>query len=63
MELSPIFMFLVVILIVSVKQINQYERGVKFRLGKYIGMMEPGWHIVYPLIEGFRKVDIRVNLL
>lgn len=61
MELSPIFMFLVVILIVSVKQINQYERGVKFRLGKYIGMMEPGWHIVYPLIEGFRKVDIRVK--
>ena len=49
------------ILLASIKQINEYERGVKFQFGKYISIMEPGWRIVIPIIQSYQKVDIRVK--
>lgn len=51
----------VALVLVSIKQINQYERGVKFTFGKYAGIMEPGWRIVWPIIQFYRKVDMRVK--
>lgn len=51
------------VLLVSIKQINEYERGVKFLFGKYSGIMEPGWRIVWPIIESYQKVDIRVKVV
>ena len=51
----------VFVLIASIKQINEYERGVKFQIGKYIGIMEPGWRIVIPIFQTYQKVDIRVK--
>lgn len=54
--LLPLF-----VLLVSIKQINQYERGILFTLGKYTGIMEPGWRIVWPIIQGFKRVDIRTK--
>jgi regulator of protease activity HflC (stomatin/prohibitin superfamily) len=56
-----IIVVIVVILMVSITQINQYERGVKFQLGKFIGVVEPGWRIVIPVIQSLAKVDIRVK--
>jgi regulator of protease activity HflC (stomatin/prohibitin superfamily) len=53
-----VFIFLV---LSSIKQINQYERGIRFAFGKYVGMMEPGWRIVWPIIQGFQRVDIRTK--
>ena len=50
---------LLLLLFYSVKQVNQYERGVKFRFGKYVGLMNPGWRIVIPVIESWAKIDIR----
>ena len=47
------------IILVSLKVINQYERGVKFTLGKYSGIMEPGLRLVFPLIQSYRRVDVR----
>jgi regulator of protease activity HflC (stomatin/prohibitin superfamily) len=59
---SLFFIFLVVvILLVSIRQINQYERGVLFTLGKFSGMMEPGWRLVLPIIQSYQKVDIRTK--
>lgn len=52
---------LLFILLISIKQINQYERGVKFTFGRYSGMIEPGWRIVFPLIQSYQKVDIRTK--
>lgn len=49
------------IVVISIRQINQYQRGVKFTLGKYTGIMEPGWRLVWPIIQTYRKVDIRVK--
>ncbi len=52
---------IIFIFLISIKQINQYQKGVKFKLGKYIGLMEPGWRLVWPIVESYRKVDLRVK--
>jgi regulator of protease activity HflC (stomatin/prohibitin superfamily) len=52
---------IVFIVLISIKQINQYQKGVKFMLGKYIGLMEPGWRIVIPIIQFYQKIDLRVK--
>ena len=47
----------------SLKQINQYERGVKFTLGKFSKVMEPGINFVCPIFQSYRKVDIRTKVV
>jgi len=49
------------IILISIKQINQYQKGVKFMLGKYIGTMGPGWRLVFPIVQSYQKVDLRVK--
>lgn len=55
-----LFPILVVILI-SIRQVNQYQRGVKFTIGKYTSTAEPGWRLVIPVFQSMTKVDIRVK--
>ena len=52
---------LVIILFSSIKQVNEYERGVLFRFGKFAKILNPGWNVVLPIIESFRKIDIRTK--
>jgi hypothetical protein len=59
--LYSIIPFAIVLLIVSIKQVNQYERGVKFTLGRFTGLVDPGWRLVLPIIQSMRKVDIRTK--
>ena len=47
----------------SLKQINQYERGIKFTLGKFSKIMEPGLNLVWPIFQSYRKVDIRTKVV
>jgi regulator of protease activity HflC (stomatin/prohibitin superfamily) len=49
------------VVIISIRQINQYEKGVLFTLGKFTSAMEPGWRIVWPIIQNYQKVDIRIK--
>lgn len=49
------------ILLSSIKQIDEYERGVKFTTGKFNKMMDPGWRLVLPIFQSFKKVDIRTK--
>jgi len=49
------------IIIASIRQINQYERGVRFTLGKFSSLMEPGWRLVLPVVQMYQKVDIRTK--
>ncbi len=49
------------LLVIFVKQINQYERGVMFTFGKFAGIKEPGWRIVIPVFQSMKKVDIRTK--
>ena len=58
-----IIIFVVVILFASVKQISEYERGVKFTCGKFSSIMEPGWRMVFPIFQSFKKIDIRTKVI
>ncbi len=39
--------------------IRQYERGVKFRLGRYVGTKAPGLAFLIPIVDRIQKVDMR----
>ncbi len=56
-----IFTFFILLVLSSIKQVNQYERGVKFTFGKFSSVMNPGWRIVWPVFQTYQKVDIRVK--
>lgn len=60
--LSLLFFGGIFLILISLKQINQYERGIKFTMGKYTGMLEPGWRIVWPIFETYQKVDTRTKV-
>lgn len=49
------------IIIISIRQVNQYQRGVTFLFGKYTKTKEPGWRLIFPIIQQMTKVDIRVK--
>ncbi|MBU1092706.1 slipin family protein [Patescibacteria group bacterium] len=51
----------VLIVLASIKQINQYQQGLRFTLGKFTGLMKPGWRLVWPIIQFYKKVDMRVK--
>ena len=59
--LITVAIVIAVIILVSIRQVNQYERGVKFMLGKYVGTKQPGWRLIIPIFQSMRKVDIRVK--
>ncbi len=50
-----------IIVLMSIKQVNEYERGVKFSLGKFTKILTPGWKLVLPIFQSYKKVDIRTK--
>ncbi len=61
-ELIIIGLVIFVLFILSgIKQIMEYERGLKFTLGKYSGDMTPGLNIVVPIFQSYERIDIRVK--
>ena len=57
-----LLIFLVIILLLrSIRQINEYERGVLFRFGKFKRILNPGWRLIFPIIDSMKKVDIRTK--
>ncbi len=56
-----VLIFLVAFFVAVIKQINQYERGVQFTMGRFSGIMQPGWRIIIPVFQTFQKVDMRTK--
>jgi len=54
-------LFIITYALVSLRQINEYERGVKFTFGKFSKVMQPGWRIVWRPFQFYKKVDMRVK--
>lgn len=50
---------IVVLLILSIRIVTEYDRGVIFRLGKYVGVRGPGLILLIPLLEQMVKVTLR----
>ncbi|HDZ86055.1 MAG TPA: slipin family protein, partial [Candidatus Moranbacteria bacterium] len=59
--MTIVIIIAVFIILISIKQINQYQKGVRFTLGKFTGIMEPGWRLIIPIFQSYRKVDMRVR--
>ena len=57
----PLLGIFVFIILISLRQINQYERGVKFIMGRYNKTVDPGWRVVLPIFQTMKKVDIRIK--
>jgi regulator of protease activity HflC (stomatin/prohibitin superfamily) len=58
-----IVIFLIVILASAVKIVQEYERGVIFRLGRLQGAKGPGLFFIIPIVDRMVKVDLRVVTL
>ena len=51
------------VILISLRQINQYERGIKFQFGKFKSIIQPGWRLVFPVVQSMIKIDIRVKVV
>jgi len=56
--LLPLIIF---VILISLKQVNEYERGVVYTMGRFSYVIKPGWKLVIPIFQSFRKVDIRTK--
>ena len=56
--MGVLIFLIIIVLMTSVRQINQYERGILFTCGKFSRVLEPGWRLVLPIFQFFKKVDI-----
>lgn len=52
---------ILVIVLSCLKQVNQWERGVVFTMGRFSYIMQPGWRLLIPIFQTFKKVDIRIK--
>ncbi len=59
--LVTLLIIFLIIAVSSIRQINQYERGILFIMGRYSKVLEPGWHIIWPIFASCRKIDIRTR--
>ncbi len=56
-----IFFILIFFVIPGIRIINQYERGIVLRLGKYRRTLGPGLRLIVPYIDKMTKVDARTT--
>jgi regulator of protease activity HflC (stomatin/prohibitin superfamily) len=63
---GSLFLFLAIVLFFlvlgSIKIIFEYQRGVLFTLGRYSGLINPGFNIIMPKIQRLAIVDLRVEV-
>ncbi len=52
---------IVVLVLISLKQVNEYERGVVYTMGRFSYILGPGWRLIIPIFQSFAKVDIRIK--
>lgn len=58
--LSIFFVLFILFLLSGIRVIYEYKRALKFRFGKYIKILKPGFRWIIPVIETLQVVDIRV---
>ncbi len=58
-----ILVLIVILLLAAIKIVQEYERGVIFRLGRLVGPKGPGLFFIIPFVDRMVKVDLRVVTL
>ncbi|HMM43034.1 MAG TPA: slipin family protein [Thermomicrobiales bacterium] len=57
--IGAIFLFLLIVASATIKIVQEYERGVVFRLGRLVGARGPGLILLIPFVERMVRVDLR----
>lgn len=60
---SPVVIFVVIIAILilsGVRILNEYERGVVFRLGRIVAPKGPGFKWIIPMVDKMIKISLRI---
>ncbi len=57
----PLIIVVLLVILGSLRQINQYQAGVMLTMGRFTGVKGPGWRIVLPIFQQMRKVDMRIK--
>ncbi|CAB50468.1 Stomatin-like protein [Pyrococcus abyssi GE5] len=55
--------FLLIMLLLSVKVIRPYQKGLVERLGKFNRLLDPGIHFIIPFMERVKVVDLREHVI
>jgi regulator of protease activity HflC (stomatin/prohibitin superfamily) len=58
--IGVIVLAVLIVVLMAVKIVTEYERGVIFRLGRLIGAKGPGLFLIIPFVDRMFKVDLRV---
>ena len=58
--LVGVAVLLLLVLLFAIRIVQQYERGVHFRLGRIIGVREPGLRLIIPVIDQLRRISLRI---
>lgn len=53
--------FIILFILSNLKQINQYQRGVVYTMGRFSYILGPGWKLLIPIFQHMVKVDIRTR--
>lgn len=61
MEIFVLIIFLIVLAVVLLREVKQYERGVVLTMGRFTSLQNPGWRIIIPIFQKMEKVDLRVK--
>jgi len=58
-----IYILVAVFIASGLKIVQEYERGVRFTLGRFSGVINPGLRFVIPIFQTWQKVDVRVKVI
>jgi regulator of protease activity HflC (stomatin/prohibitin superfamily) len=62
--ITILIIIFIIIIVTGARIINQYERGVVFRLGRVLpNVKEPGFRVIIPIVDQMRKVSLRIVTL
>lgn len=57
---NVLIIIFVVFILSGIRIVYEYKRAVKFRFGKYISLLNPGFRWIIPIVDRIQLVDIRV---
>ena len=61
--LVAFLLFALIVIVRAARIVNQYEKGIIMRLGKFHGLAPPGLTIIMPFTDGLIRVDMREQVI
>jgi len=61
--LITLLIIISILILISIRVVYDYQKGIKFTLGKFTSVVSGGITLVFPIIQTMKKVDIRVRTI